>query len=157
VLERGVGMNIVDRLKEEHSELQKMLNDLLRGPIDDAERYGRSYIELISRVEAHERGEKSTIYRELLSDIQVRPIALQAMEEHKIIRSMLRDLADVEITEEVWIPRLVVANNMISLHFQIEEGNVLELVQRSFDEAKKEELDKRFLEEEKKALVSLRS
>lgn len=150
-------MNIVDRLKEEHLVFQNMLSDLLRAPIEDAEKYGRSYIELISRVEAHERGEENTIYRELLSDIQVRPIALQAMEEHKIIRSVLRDLADVEITEEVWIPRLVVANNIISLHIQIEEGNVLELVQQSFDDAKREDLDRRFVEEEEKVLVSLRS
>jgi hypothetical protein len=149
-------MNIVERLKEEHRLIQSIMNDLLRGPIEDAERYSRSYIDLISRLEAHERGEENTIYRELMADVQVRPIALQAMEEHKLIRNVMRDLADVEITEEVWIPRLVVANNIISLHVQIEEGNVLELVQQSFDDAKKEDLDKRFVEEEEKLLISLR-
>jgi hemerythrin-like domain-containing protein len=149
-------MNIVDRLKDEHRVMQGMLNDLLRGPIEDSENYSRSYIELISRLEAHERGEENTIYRELSNDLQVRPIALQAMEEHKLIRQVMKDLADVEITEEVWIPKLVVANNLISLHVQIEEGNVLDLVQQSFDDAQKEELDKKFVEEEEKLLVALR-
>ncbi len=149
-------MNIVDRLKDEHRVIQSMLNDLLKGPIEDSERYSRSFIEIMSRLEAHERGEESTIYQELSTDIQVRPIALQAMEEHKLIRQLMKDLADVEITEEVWIPKLVVANNLISLHVQIEEGNVLELVQQSFDDAKKEELDKRFVEEEEKLLIALR-
>jgi ABC-type arginine transport system ATPase subunit len=78
------------------------------------------------------------------------------MEEHRIIRSVMRDLADVEITEEVWIPRLVVANNIISLHVQIEEGNVLELVEQSFDDATKEELDRRFVEEEEELLLAIR-
>jgi hemerythrin superfamily protein len=149
-------MNIVERLKEEHKVIQGMMNDLLRGPIEDAESYSKSFIELMSRLEAHERGEENTIYRELSAELQVRPIALQAMEEHKLIRQVMKDLADVEITEEVWIPKLVVANNLISLHVQIEEGNVLELVQQSYDDAQKEEFDKRFVEEEEKLLVALR-
>jgi hemerythrin-like domain-containing protein len=149
-------MNIVDRLKEEHQVIQSMLNDLLRGPIEDAERYSRSHIELISRVEAHERGEENTIYQELLADTQVRPIALQAMEEHRIIKNAMKDLADIEITEEVWIPRLVVVNNLLSLHVQIEEGNVLELIQQSYDDAKKEELDEKFVKEEEKLLLAMR-
>ncbi|MDW5563519.1 MAG: hemerythrin domain-containing protein [Methanomassiliicoccus sp.] len=149
-------MNIVDRLKEEHRVIQSMMNDLLRGPIEDSEAYSKSYIELISRLEAHERGEENTIYRELSADLTIRPLALQAMEEHRLIRQVMRDLADVEITEEVWIPRLVVANNLVSLHVQIEEGNVLELVQQSFDDAQKEDLDRRFVEEEEKLLLALR-
>lgn len=121
------------------------LSEIIGGPIDDAEKYNRAYMEFIMRVDAHERSEEQTIYAALSSDQDVRPIALQSMEEHRIIRNLLKDLADVEITEETWLPRLVVVNNIIALHLQIEEGNVLPLVQQTFDSAKREQFDKDFI------------
>lgn len=150
-------MNIVDRLKEEHVEILASMNELLSSPIDDAERYSKAYLEVMMRIDAHERGEEQTIYQALSSDIEVRPIALQAMEEHRVVRQLLKDLADVEITEEVWLPRLVVANNMIALHVQIEEGNVLPLVQELFDDAQKEQFDMEFAAAEQRILQGLRS
>jgi hypothetical protein len=150
-------MNIVDRLKQEHVEILASLNDLLSSPIDDAEKYSKAFLEVMMRIDAHERGEEQTVYQALSSDIEVRPIALQAMEEHRVIRELLRELADVEITEEVWLPKLVVANNMIALHVQIEEGNVLPLLQEAFDDAHREQFEKDFVAAEQKILQELRS
>ncbi|MBI0583143.1 MAG: hemerythrin domain-containing protein [Methanomassiliicoccus sp.] len=150
-------MNIVDRLMDDHREIMSMLTDLLNGPIDDAEKYSKKYIEMMSRIEAHERGEERTVYETLSSDLEVRPIALQAMEEHRLVRQLLRELADVEITEEVWLPRLVVANNIIALHVQIEEGNVLPLIQESLNESQREDLDRRFQMEKESIMTVLRS
>jgi hypothetical protein len=150
-------MNIVDRLKEEHVEILASLNELLSSPIDDVEKYSKAYLEVMMRIDAHERGEEQTIYQALLVDMEVRPIALQASEEHRVVRQLLKDLADVEVTEEVWLPRLVVANNMIALHVQIEEGNVLPLVQELFDDAQKEAFDKEFDVAAQRVLQQLRS
>lgn len=150
-------MNIVERLKQEHVEIMASMNELLSSPIDDAEKYSRAFLEVMMRIDAHERGEEQTIYQALLADQEVRPIALQSMEEHRVVRQLLKDLADVEITEEVWLPRLVVANNMIALHVQIEEGNVLPLVQELFDDAQKEMFDKEFATAEERILQGLRS
>jgi hypothetical protein len=150
-------MDIVERLKQEHVEIMAALNELLSSPIDDAEKYSKAFLDVMMRVDAHERGEEQTIYQALLSDTQVRPIALQAMEEHRVVRDMFRDLADVEITEEVWLPRLVVVNNMIALHVQIEEGNVLPLLLDSFDDGKREQFDADFTSVQQKVLQELRS
>ncbi len=150
-------MNIVERLKEEHVEILASMNELLSSPIDDVEKYSKAYLEVMRRIDAHERGEEQTIYQALSTDIDVRPIALQAMEEHRVVRQILKDLADVEVTEEVWLPRLVVANNMIALHVQIEEGNVLPLVQEMLDDTQKELFDKEFVTAEQRILQELRS
>ena len=150
-------MNVVDRLKEEHKEIQTLLNDLLMASIDDVEVYSKRYLDLLTKVEAHERGEERTIYNALSADLEVRPIALQAMEEHRLIKDLLRDLADVEITDEMWLPKLVVVNNVISLHIQIEEGNVLTLVQNTFNEADRERFDRDFLVEREMAVLAVRS
>jgi hemerythrin superfamily protein len=150
-------MNIVDRLKQEHEEIMGALNDLLSSPIDDAEKYSKAFLDVMMRVDAHERAEEQTIYQALMSDIQVRPIALQAMEEHRVTRELFKDLADVEITEEVWLPRLVVVNNLIALHVQIEEGNVLPLLIDSYDDNQREKFDTDFQTVEKQVLQQLRS
>ncbi len=150
-------MNIVDRLKGEHVEILASMNELLSSPIDDVEKYSKAYLEVMMRIDAHERGEEQTIYQALLADMEVRPIALQAMEEHRVVRQILKDLADVEVTEEIWLPRLVVANNMIALHIQIEEGNVLTLVQELLDNDQKEAFDKEFTTAEERILQALRS
>ena len=150
-------MDIVDRLKEEHMEILTLLNDLLMASMDDVVLYSKRYLDLLMKVEAHERGEERTIYNALSADLEVRPIALQAMEEHRLIKDLLRDLADVEITDEMWLPKLVVANNVISLHIQIEEGNVLTLVQSTFNEADRERFDRNFLVEREMAVMAIRS
>ncbi|NLI74101.1 MAG: hypothetical protein GX369_04935 [Euryarchaeota archaeon] len=137
-------MDITRRLREEHEELQTAFSNMLDLDIIDAESYGRRFIDLMIAVESHERAEEQTIYAKLATDIDVRPIALQSLEEHRILRMLMRDLAELEITEEVWIPRLVVANNMLSLHLQIEEGNIFPLLQELFDEEEREELDREF-------------
>jgi hypothetical protein len=150
-------MNIVERLKQEHVEILASLNDLLSSPIEDVEMYSRAYLEVMMKIDAHERGEEQTIYQALLTDIEVRPIALQATEEHRVVRQLLKDLADVEVTDEIWLPRLVVANNMIALHVQIEEGNVLPLVQELLDDDQKERFDKEFTTAEQRIMQQLRS
>jgi hypothetical protein len=150
-------MNIVERLKLEHVEILASMNELLSSPIEDVEKYSKAYLEVMMRIDAHERGEEQTIYQALLADMEVRPIAMQAMEEHRVVRQILKDLADVEVTEEVWLPRLVVANNMIALHIQIEEGNVLPLVQELLDDSQKEAFDKEFTTTEQRILQGLRS
>lgn len=150
-------MDIVERLRQEHEEIQGMFASLLNSEIDDAERYGRDFIDLMIRLEGHERAEEQSVYAQLQADLDIRPIALQAMEEHRIARMLMRDLADVEITEETWLPRLVVANNVVSLHIQIEEGNVLPLLQQAFDDDAREKLERDFEMLKSSILTQLRS
>jgi len=137
-------MDIVERLRQEHEEIQTAFAEMLNSEIDDAERYGRQFMDLMIRLESHERAEEQTVYAQLQTDLDIRPIALQALEEHRIARMLMRDLADVEITEETWLPRLVVANNVVSLHIQIEEGNVFPILQQAFEEDGREKLDRDF-------------
>lgn len=150
-------MDIVKRLKEEHDELQTAFSNILNADIDDPESYGRRFIDLMIAVESHERAEEQTVYALLGSDIEIRPIALQSLEEHRIIRLLMRDLAELEITEEVWIPRLVVANNMLSLHIQIEEGNMLPLIEQMYDRDMREKLDRDFESAHRTTVQQLRS
>jgi hemerythrin superfamily protein len=150
-------MDIVRRLKEEHEELQAAFTNLMSSEIDDPEAYGRSFVDLMIALESHERAEEQTIYAQLGSDLDIRPIALQSMEEHRIARLLMRELADVEITEEVWIPKLVVANNIVSLHIQIEEGNVFAIIEQLFDEDMREKLDRDFEMVHRSTVLQLRS
>jgi len=150
-------MDIVDRLKQEHVQILSSLNELLSSSVEDVEQYSKAYLDVMMRIDAHERGEEQTVYQALASDIDVRPIALQAMEEHRVTRQLLRDLADVEITEEVWLPKLVVANNVVALHIRIEEGNVFPLIMESFDNNRRQTFDADFTSAEQKILQELRS
>jgi len=150
-------MDIVERLKEDHEELQTAFSNILNADIDDPETYGRQFIDLMTAIESHERAEEQTVYAQLGADLAIRPIALQSLEEHRIIRSLMKDLADVEITEEIWLPRLVVANNVFSLHVQVEEGNVLSLIEQIFDKDAREKLDRDFEMVHRSTLQQLRS
>jgi len=137
-------VDIVDRLRRDHEEIQTAFADMLNSDIDDVESYGRKFIDLMIQLEGHERAEEQTIYAQLQTDLDIRPIALQAMEEHRISRMLMRDLSDVKIIEEVWLPKLVVVNNIVSLHIQIEEGNVIPLLEHLFDNSAREKLDRDF-------------
>lgn len=150
-------MDILERIRSEHRDILQSMSDLLNGPIDDAEKYARAYLDLVAKVDAHERGEEQTIYQAIATDPDVRPISLQSLEEHRVIRSLMRDLADVKVNEEIWLPKLVVLNNMVSLHFQIEEGNILPLMDQMISAEDKENFDKEFMAEEQRQIQKIKS
>lgn len=149
-------MDIIERIRSEHRGILEDLNELLNGPIDNVDKYAREYLDLMAKVEAHEKGEEASIYQAISTDLDVRPIALQSMEEHRVIRNLMRDLADVKVNEETWLPKLVVLNNMISLHFQIEEGNIFPLLDEMIAAEDKEKLDKEFEAEESRQIQKIR-
>ena len=78
-------MDIIKRLREEHDELQTVFSNMLNSEIDDPESYGKGFIDLMIAVESHERAEEQTIYALLGTDLDIRPIALQSLEEHRIM------------------------------------------------------------------------
>lgn len=150
-------MDILERIRSDHQDILQDLSGLLNAPIDDAEKYSRAYLDLVARVEGHERGEEATIYQAISTDLDVRPIALQSLEEHRVIKGLMRDLAEVEVTEETWLPKLVVLNNVVSLHLQIEEGNILPLLDQIISAEDKEKFDKEFEAEEQRQVQKIKS
>lgn len=150
-------MDITERLRQEHNDIQNMFSELMNSQIEDAESYGKKVIDLMIKLEGHERAEEQTIYAQLQTDLDVRPIALQAMEEHRVARMLMRDLADLEVTEELWLPKLVVANNIVSLHVQIEEGNVLPLIEQMLSDEDRSKLDRDYESAERTMIQQLRS
>ncbi len=131
-------MSVIDIILREHPEILDEMDELLDTPSEAYEERRRRFNEIAARIEAHERAEELTLYASLTQDHVTRQVAFQALEEHRLIRLLLQEQASISPQEEIWLPRMVVTRNLLSLHANIEENNVLPLADRMFS---REDLD----------------
>jgi hemerythrin-like domain-containing protein len=145
-------MEVIDRMVLEHMELRSALNDLVNTSATSTDQRDELLANLMDRLDLHERAEEETVYQALGMDPDVRPLVLEALEEHRVSRLLFTDLSMLDRENENWLPKLIVANNLITLHMDIEEGNVVPLCKQLFSAEKLKELDMAFKDAERKMI-----
>ncbi len=135
---------MIDIILREHPQILDQLDELLDTPSDAIEERRRKFNRVAAQIEAHERAEELILYAALTQDRVARQLAFQALEEHRLVRLLLQEQASINPQEEIWLPRMVVARNLLSLHASIEENNVLPLADRMFSRGDLEQMGKDF-------------
>ncbi|RXE55201.1 hypothetical protein ABH15_13410 [Methanoculleus taiwanensis] len=111
--------DIIEMIREDHSLIRRLLDDLERHPdVRDIR-----YITLKRELQMHMHAEEATIYQRLLIDI---PDAIgRSIEEHNRIRLLLGKLDTTPLGNEVWTQHLGELRSSIEDHFDGEEDLLL--------------------------------
>ncbi len=87
-------------------------------PVDPNGR-AKAFREGIPVMLRHEAAEERTIYDFVARDHDIRPLALEALEEHKLMRIFMTELNETPVNDDKWLPRVIVLNNISVMHMQI--------------------------------------
>jgi hypothetical protein len=137
-------VKITYQIRKEHPELIEGLDRLIALKKEEGEKRRQGLHEMMINLDAHEKGEEQTIFPALMEMDKTRDTAFRAWEEHRILRILMAEENMTGLSDEIWLPRLMVLRNFIKAHMKEEEDEVLTKADELLPESSLRELGKKF-------------
>ncbi len=132
--------DIYDDIRQDHEDILRMLYEL-------AERGGdpqKLFPDIYNRLFAHLGAEQDVLYEELLLAQPSRERALEGFVEHRLISSLLAELAPSNPYDERWHATLAVLRTTLDRHVADEEGPTFDLARRVLSDERAASLGGRY-------------
>ncbi len=114
-------MSVDERIKREHREFEFLLDQPIQLGLESK---GDLFPQALEKLDAHAKAEEAVIFPLLKKEPNTRDTGLELSEWHRVIRSLMRDIASLE-DDGLWVPSMKVAKSMMIDHFRVEEGRSL--------------------------------
>jgi hemerythrin superfamily protein len=105
--------SIINLLKKDHEKVKKLLDDTIN--TKDTSKYPMIQKEL----RIHMEGEENLLYPKTRD--QATDLTLEAYEEHDLVKKELREIDNLNINDEHWMPKMKVVKDLIEHHVKEEE------------------------------------
>ena len=105
--------NIINLLKKDHKNVKKLLEDTIKN------RDTSKYPQIQKELRIHMEGEENLLYPKTRN--QATDLTLEAYEEHDLVKKELRDIDNLNINDECWMPKMKVVKDLIEHHVEEEE------------------------------------
>jgi hemerythrin-like domain-containing protein len=136
-------MDAIALLKADHEKVKKLLAELET----TTERGVKTRAELFSTIKGeltlHEIIEEEIFYPELKAHPKAKDLVLEAYEEHNVVDRLMRDLEELDVSDEKWGAKAKVMKENIEHHLEEEEGDMFKQARQVFDRAELEDLGAR--------------
>jgi hypothetical protein len=146
-------MTIFETLKADHEKVAGIFERLEptteRGVKTRTELFARLKTEL----DAHANLEETVLYPALLEYEETREIALEGVEEHRVVKKLLAELEAMPVDSEQWKAKLTVLKENVEHHVEEEEGEMFKSARKALSREKINDLTAR-AEAKKKALTA---
>lgn len=149
-------MNAYNLLKEDH----KKVSDIFKKLDSTTERALKAREELFSKLdselEVHAAIEEQIFYPALKQAAEMRDIVLEALEEHKIVKEMLKELGSTPKDTEKWTAKLTVLKENVEHHVEEEEDEMFKKARKVLSDEQAEQLGARMEAAKKKMSATAR-
>lgn len=140
-------MNALELLKKDH----EIVSELFARFEENEDGDNKALFDEINReLTVHAHVEEEILYPRLEAegDDELRKITLEGVQEHKVVKTLLKETANLADGSEILNAKLKVLIEMVEHHVEEEENEMFPLVETQFDEATLDELGAE-LEDEK--------
>jgi hypothetical protein len=142
-------MDALTLLKTDHEKVAGIFEQLE----PTTERAVKTREELFARLkqelDVHAHIEEAIFYPVLKQEAETRAITLEGVEEHHVIKTLLKELAGMEVDSEQWTAKLKVLKENVEHHVEEEESEMFKGARAALSKQQLEELGTR-MEAEKK-------
>lgn len=131
-------MKIIRALKEDHTNIRKLLRDILETEGHTMEDRKTLFVTLRAQLLAHSQAEEESLYGALEETGELRDEVMEGREEHRVTSVLLEEMSGPEIDDEHWMAKLKVVKDLMEHHLTEEEEEIFPKAKRLFekDEAK---------------------
>jgi hemerythrin superfamily protein len=134
-------MDALELLKEDHQKVKELFEEA-EGTEDEKEKR-RIFDEIKSELETHSRIEEEVFYPAMQEHEELKDMVLEAIEEHKQVKTLLREMDDLVTDSEKFEPKLSVLMENVEHHAEEEEeGKMFPKVREICDQESLENLGK---------------
>lgn len=134
---------IYEVLKQEHQQVAHMLDQLTSGEPDK-----QMIQELYAALEAHTQAEEQTLYKDLMQSEQTHELVLEGIEEHHVADVLLKEIRQLDPTDERCKAKLSVLKESVMHHVEEEEQQLFPKAQQVKDEQWAQQMAEQFEEQE---------
>ena len=149
-------MDIFELLKQDHEKVAGIFEQLE----PTTERAEKSREELFARLKTeldlHAYLEETILYPPLKQIEKTREIALEAVEEHRVVKQFLKELDAMPVTSEQWTAKLTVLKENVEHHVEEEEGEMFKQARAALTREQIEDLTAMLESEKKKQKAAAR-
>lgn len=140
-------MNLIDRLTRENKELLSMMDEITH--LIDGERSSHDYVGSFQRIMAHE-GSKDEVLYDVVADLAgISYLIALGRDQQSEIRQAIEDLNAITADNIRWEPSMGWLNDLLKMHYQMEEGELFPMVLEVMDEEELSELDQQYVQAER--------
>jgi hemerythrin-like domain-containing protein len=153
---RGKIMNqeFFEQIRREHGEIKSIIGRLRE---NRSIAFGREKEELLSELInillPHMKGEEVAMYPYLRINDRLSEMSFRASEEHHIARVVLAELQETPMNDVRWLAKLIVLQNLIEQHIEMEETLVFQAMQENLNDEQIKRISEQYTETKERYLV----
>ena|SRR5688572_3092820 len=136
-------MNAFTLLKTDHKKVAGILEKIDATTERAVKTREELFTQLKTELDIHAEIEESILYPELEKHEESREIALEAVEEHRIVKELLAELERMSKDDEIWTAKFTVLKENIEHHVEEEEGEMFTKARKALTEEEIETLGTR--------------
>jgi hemerythrin superfamily protein len=118
-LQQGARMNALELLKQDHRKVEGLFRQI--EATEDSNQHERLFQQLKTELEIHTHIEETILYPALKKHAELRDLVLEAEEEHKQVKTLLREIERLKDGSERFDAKLKVMQENIEHHVEEEE------------------------------------
>lgn len=144
-------MDIYEAIRDDHEEVRDLMEKLESSSQPTGKNASRLFNRLKETILIHMDAEENVFYPILLDEMDYREDALEAIEEHNLVKQLLHSLEETPRDDERYRPRFTVLRELFEHHIEEEEEDLFDNVQDILGEDETEGLGKQFLTHKQRA------
>lgn len=117
-------MNVFELLKADHEKVSGIFDELAETTERASKTRTEKFAQLKQELDIHAYIEETIFYPILKKEAETRAITLEGFEEHKVIKTLLGELAAMPVESEVWTAKFKVLKESVEHHVDEEEGEM---------------------------------
>lgn len=147
-------MDAITLLKQDHRKVEELFSQF-EGLGDRAHKSRAKIVQqIILELTIHTRIEEAIFYPAFKQEAEEKDLILEAVEEHDVVKYVLRRLKDLEETDETFDAKVTVLKELVDHHVQEEEKEMFKQARQLFDTNRLKELGEKLRDAKEKALAS---
>lgn len=141
-------LNILDLLEMDHLKVRALGFQIKTAR--DRKRQEHIFSRIAKILEAHTHAEEAVFYPACRKIEKLKEITLEAQEEHKQVKTLLKEIKDLARDSDRWEPKVRLLLDNFEHHVKDEEGRLFPKVRRYLDYKELEELARELTASKKK-------
>ena len=142
-------MDAIELLKTDHEKVSGIF-EKLEETTERAEKTREElFMKLKQELDLHAHIEETIFYPVLKKAEETREITMEGIQEHHVVKTLLRELDATQVTSETWTAKLKVLKENVEHHVEEEEGEMFKQARTVLSKEQLEELGA-LMEQEKR-------
>jgi hemerythrin superfamily protein len=146
-------MNVFTLLKADHKKVSAIFEKLEPTTERGVKTREELFATLKEELEVHSSIEEKFLYPALEKADETHDIALEAIEEHAVVKGLLAELEELAVDDETWGAKLKVLQENVEHHVEEEEGEMFKKAKQVLSEEEQEALGARMERAKEKQLA----